>query len=259
VDIHDLQIKDLTAHVAMPVQIVGRINGQWTGQGEGFTESQIASNFIGQGKIDLKDGRILDVNILKTVLNKLSFIPDVVAKIEQNLPEKYKEKLEQKDTVLEDVTIDASIRDGALQITRAEMNVDGFMASARGKVDFHQNLELWADLYIAADLSASMIAAAQELSYFLDDRNQIHIPFKPYSGALKDFYMYPDIEGIGMEIIKNRGREELRNVLKKALGAEDEPSAQPTQTGEPPVPEQKEVSPEEAVIEKILDIIPIFQ
>ncbi|OGX37130.1 MAG: hypothetical protein A3C36_06695 [Omnitrophica WOR_2 bacterium RIFCSPHIGHO2_02_FULL_52_10] len=258
-NINDIQLSEISDHVEMPAKVAGSFNGQFTGKGEGFEAKQIESNLTGDGKIVLKAGKILGVNILKTVLSRLSFIPNVVEKIEQNLPDQYKEKLKQKDTDLGDVAVDARIRAGALQIDRAELNADGFMVKVGGQMDFLQNVEVQADLYIVADLSGSMVQAVPELSYFLDDRRQIHIPFKPYSGPLIEFSMYPDVGDISKTIIQNRGREELRKVLEKALDIEEEPPAQPAPASEPPVQEQKEMSPEEAVIEKILDILPVFQ
>ena len=118
-----------------------------------------------------------------------------------------------------------------------------------------------------------MVSASSELSYFLNERKQIQIPFRPYNGKLTDFAMYPDVEDLGKEILRNRGREELRKVLMKALDLDGEPSqetqpgdgqiqaetgTEPLQTEQPPV-QERELRPEEVIIESIMDIIPIFQ
>ncbi len=229
----NIQLSELATQADFPVQLNGQIYAQFKLNGKGIDQKSLATSLAGEGTGEIKNGRVVDVNILKLVLSKISFIPNLAGQIEANLPEKYKEKLKAKDTVLQKVEISAKIHQGTLFINRAEVNADGFLVIATGKMDFNQNLSLNADLYIPSDLSASMIAVTNELSYLLDEQKQIHIPFRPYSGKLANFQMYPDVEDIGKEIIRNRGKEELRKVIFKALDLDDRISGEaPSQDGQ---------------------------
>lgn len=268
-DVSDVDVAQLAKRMGMPVALLGNLSGLFKAKAKGLSSKAFKSSLSGEGNIEVRDGRVLDVNILKLVLSKISFIPNLTERIEQGLPDRYKEKLKSKDTILEKVSADLQVRDQALFINTAEVNADGFLVVANGKLNFDQTLNLKADLYIPDDLSASMVSASSELSYLLNERKQIQIPFRPYTGKLANFVMYPDVEDLGREILLNRGKEELRKVLRKALDLDGEtptddgqipkePGAEPSQTEQPSV-QERERSPEEMIIESIMDIIPIFQ
>lgn len=254
----DVQLSELAEQVDFPVKMEGDLHGSLKASGKGFDKEALELFLSGEGTVEVKEGRVVDINILKLVLNKLSFIPNLDNRVEENLPVKYKKKLKQKDTILEKVKIVIQVQNGTLMINRAEINADGFLVLARGKLTFDQHLNLEADLYISSDLSASMVASVPELSFLLDERNQIRIPFKPYDGALAKFRMYPDIEDLGKNFIRSKGREELQKMIYKALGRETQVPNDSTE-GKIPTQENKDVRPEDAIIENILDLIPIFK
>jgi len=265
------QLNELAVQMGLPVKLEGQCHAEYKLNGLGIDKKALESSLAGEGTLEVKNGRIVDLNILKLVLSKISFIPNLADQIETNLPEKYKEKLKAKDTILEKVEIDTKIHEGIVFINRAEVNADGFLVLASGKLDFDQNLSLAADFYIPSDLSASMVAVSEELKYFLDERQRIHIPLRSYNGKLAHFRMYPDVEDLGKEIIRNRGKEELKKVIFKALDLDDvEAGEAPPEGGEvapgqspgnseEKVPQEREASPEEVIIEQIFDMIPIFE
>jgi hypothetical protein len=257
VSIQGVDLSLLTAGAGLPVNIQGRLYGDFKAQGRGFVKEALESSLVGEGTLEVKEGRLADINILNVVLSKISFIPDLAAKVEQSLPEQYKEKLKRKDTVLEKVVLETRVLNNELVVNRAEINADGFLVTAQGKLGFNQDLSVTADLYIPEELSAAMAGAVQELSYFIDEQHRIHIPLKPYQGKLDRFQMYPDVEDVVKRAFKNRAAEELRKVFNRMNGAEETPAAQGTAEGagqEPRAP-----GPEEAIIENILDAIPIFK
>lgn len=264
------QLSELAGQLNLPVKLEGQLHAKCKFSGRGIDGKALESSLVGEGVFEVKNGRILDINILKLVLSKISFIPNAAGKIEKNLLEKYKEKLEAEDTILEKVETDIKIHEGVVFINRAQVNADGFLVLASGKLDFDQNLNLAADLYILSELSASMVAVSEELKYFLDEQQRIHIPLRTYNGKLADFRMYPDVEDLGKEIIRDMGKEELKKVIFKALDLDDEKSedapseggggpGQSSGSSEGEAPQEMEMSPEEAIIESIFDMIPIFE
>jgi hypothetical protein len=218
----------------------------------------------------VRNGRIKDINLLKAALNKISFIPNLASEVESKLPQRYKEKLKAKDTVLEKVNIDTMVSEGIMFIKKAEVIADGFSLLANGQVDFKQDLALNADLYVPPDLSESMVAASQELKYFLDNSKRIHIPLRSYRGPLSRFKTYPDVEDLGKEVLRNRGKQELKRVLFKALDIDEETSEGAAADGGSSqqgavsedleaLPEKSQPSSEDQLIDNILDMIPVFK
>ncbi len=253
----DVQLNELAVQSNLPAKLGGWVDAKVKMSGRGVDSEAIKSALEGEGTASVKNGKVLDVNILKLVLSKISFIPNLSDQIEANLPDKYKEKLRAKDTILEKVEINTKIHQGFVLINKAEIIADGFLVIATGKMDFDQNLTLNADLYIPSDLSQSLVASSSELSYFLDDQKRIHIPFRPYRGKLANFQMYPDVEDLGKEIIRNRGKEELKKIIFKALDLDD-PSLEQEKSSEEGQVQERQPSPEEILIDNIFDMIPIF-
>ncbi|MCK5503847.1 MAG: AsmA family protein [Thermodesulfovibrionia bacterium] len=265
----NVQLSELALQMNLPVKLEGQFHAGYKLNGLGLGGKALESSLAGEGILEVKEGRIVDMNILKLVLSEISFIPDLFHRIEANLPGKYKEKLKARDTIFGKVEMDTTIREGIMFINKAEINADGFLVLARGKLDLDQNLSFDGDFYISPDLSSDIADVSEELKGLLDEHGGIHTLLKPYDGKLENFRTYPDVEGLGKEIIRNWGKEKLKKVISQALGTDDEKSGEtPSEGGEGPgqspgnngekVPQERELSSEEMIIENIFDMIPIF-
>ena len=261
----DVQLSDLAQQLGLPVKLEGQIQVEYKLNGLGIDNNALRSFLAGEGASEIKNGRVKDVNILKLVLSRLSFIPNLAEQVEANLPEKYKEKLKVRDTVFEKIRMDTKIHEGVVFINKAEVNADGFLMLASGNLDLDQNLNLDSDIYMYSDLSARMVVAVPKLKCFLDEQKRIHILMKHYGGKLVDYQMRPDIEAMAKKFFNCWGRDELKKAIYKALDIDDEvPSEDVADPGQSPesggenIPQKREPSVEEVLIENIFDMIPIF-
>lgn len=267
-DLHidGVQLRELIPRSKMPVLddsgrplgLEGEIYAGLDTEGYG---AQILETLKGDGSVEIRGGKLFNINLLRFVLDKLSFIPDIVQRIEENLPQRYKDGLQSGETSLGRVVSTAQLKDRTL-FWNAEVEAEAFTVIAGGNLDFDQNFALTADFYISEDLSRSMTASVPELSYLRDSNGRIHIPFKPYQGKLQDIRIYPDVEELGKKVIQNRGREELKKVIFKALDIEENP-APDGQAQDPPSPQgtqgespqEQDVRPEKVLIDGIFDAI----
>jgi len=211
--------------------------------------------------LNVTEGKLTNINVLKVVLDKMSMIPDLVDKVEKNLPEKYKKKLQDKDTPIERVEIDATVKNGSLVVTDAQVTSDTFLLTGKGTIGFDQTVALDTSLAIPEDLSTSMVTSADNLKFLLDRKGQIMIPVK-VSGKVSSPRFFPDLEYLGKRIIATRGREELNKFLDKVLdkdaeGGQAAPAqdAQGQPAQQPAQPQQEEESSEKELIDNILDSI----
>ena len=67
-------------------------------------------------------------------------IPDLQSRLETQLPEKYKEILNRKDTIITEAAVNVALRPGAIELNDAKVGADGFNVQAEGKMDFKQNI-----------------------------------------------------------------------------------------------------------------------
>ena len=247
-----------------PLGVEGGISAVFDAEGHGAQISELRETLQGDGSVELRGGKLLNINLLRFVLDKLSFIPDLVQKVEANLPQRYKNGL-QEETTFTRVVSTAKIKDQALSFN-AEVQADGFAVTASGNLDLDQTIALTADFFIREDLATSMIASVPELSYLSDTSGRIYIPFKPYQGKLQNIDLYPDVEELAKKVLQNRGKEELKRAIFRALDIEEtpanpsqrEPTGQQTPGEAPPQGEetpQEETRPEKILIDGIFDAI----
>lgn len=228
-----------------PVKVEGILQGNFQAKGQGFTPDSLRQFLSGDGNFEIKNGRLRDINILKMVLNNISMLPGLADKIEKELPQNYKDKLTQKDTILNKAALTTSLQSGTIVIRPAEIEADGFLFSAEGTAGFDQSYSLDGSFFILSELSATMVSSVGELEYLLDDQKRIYIPLK-ITGKGEQIKIFPDLEYLGKRILVNKGKSELEKALNKVFEKETD--------GSSGVPEG-EKRPEQQIIENILDQI----
>ena len=230
IKVDGVQLGELIPRASMPVLsdtgkplgVEGGIYAVFDAEGHGTQIPELRETLQGDGSVEIRGGKLLNINLLRFVLDKLSFIPDLVQNIQENLPPRYKKGLQSDETVLERVAATIQLKDQALYFS-AELQSEGFTVAASGNLNLDQNLVLAADLFIPTDLASSMISSVPELSYLSDTSGRIHIPFKPYQGKLQNTGLYPDVEELARKVLQNRGKEELKRAIFRALDIEETP------------------------------------
>jgi len=182
----------------------------------------------------------------------MSMIPNLAAKVEASLPERYKEILTQKDTILTKVKTDASVQNGVVLLNPMEIEADGFLFLGKGSINFNQKFSLDGIFFIPEDLAASMVDIASELQYLLDEKGDIRIPLS-VSGKAPDIKFSVDLEYIGKRMLKSRASDELNKVLDKWLGKSPPPETDNSDATD--APQEPERSFERELIENIFDTI----
>lgn len=202
-----------------PIKMNGLVFGELELKGQGFDPNTVLSKLSGNGSVEIKEGRVTDINMLKMVLDKLSFVPNLAVVLESGLPERFKEMIRRKDTVVTAFKADIGISNGSIPIQSLNMAADGFLFQGSGAVGFDQSYSFDGSFIISQDLSSRIVGAVPQMEFLLDETKQIRFPLKVSGkGALVSFM--PDVKQIGVSAIKQKGRQELEKVLDKVLGKE---------------------------------------
>jgi len=253
--LEDILIGELADQSTWPAKMEGKVFGKFDITAKAASEAVLKNTLAGDVKVEIKEGKLLDINILKEVLSKISVISDLENKVKETLPAEYQKKLELKDTLFSKIIFDGNIAQGVLTIETADIEADEFLVEANGTVDLNENLNLSTRFFFPPFLSKAMMDSVPELSGLVDDKNRIVIPMTPYQGKLQNVKIYPDIGIIATKVLRTTGKEELKKAIFDAIGIEEEePPAQGGQTSEQPTQR-----PEAILIENILDSLPIFK
>jgi hypothetical protein len=243
----NLLLEEIIVQDKSAVKIEGIVSGQLSLNGQGFGPEAIKTKLFGEAQVSLVKPRLKNINVLRTVLDKIAVIPGLPEKIEANLPERFKQKLTQKDTVLADINLPATITNGRLIMKEIVLKADEFMFEGWGEAGFDGVFSLEGAFLIPQDLSGAMVAAVSQLEYLLSTGNQIYIPLR-VSGNAARFEFNVDATYIASKLLMEQGGKQLLKVLDKAFGTKEEPSqGQQQDTSENPGSQEKEPTPEEAV------------
>lgn len=204
---------------AYPIKIKGLVFGDIELTGEGFDANTALSKLNGNGTFEIKEGQLIDINVLKMVLDKLSFVPNLAAALEAGLSERFKENLRKKDTAITSFKTVIGISNASVVIQSMNMEAETFHFQGSGTAGFDQTYSFDGSFMIPQDLSSHMITAVPEMEYLLDEARQIRFPLK-VSGKGASVSFMPDVKQIGIGVIKQKARQELEKVLDKVLGIE---------------------------------------
>src|SRR3989338_1920670 len=192
-------------------------------------------------------------------LDRLSFVPNLAGVLEASLPDRFKEKLRQKDTIITALKANIGISNGSIIIQPMNMEADGFLFQGSGTIGFDQSYAFSGSFIIPQDLSAKIVGIVSEMEFLLDETKQIRFPLK-VSGKGASVSFFPDVKQMGITAIKYKGHQELEKVLDKVFDrAPKDGSKQPSADTEPTddtLPgATQEKSKKQQLIEGVIDTI----
>ena len=219
--IDSIDIAECIDQKSYPIKSEGLIIGDFEIQGQGFDPATLVPGLKGKSAIEVKEAKLKDINILKLVLNKLAFVPNLAKTLETNLPERFKEKLKNKDTIVTTLKITNIVDKSSILIQPIEMEADGFLFNGNGSVGLDQSYGFEGSFIIPEDLTLKIVEAEPEMEILVDSDKQIKFPLK-IIGKGSSVSFYPDISSITTAVIKKKAKEELGKVLDKIFDRDEE-------------------------------------
>jgi hypothetical protein len=220
VDLKGLNLQDLVAQDKSPVKAEGIISGKIKVKGSGFTPEALKTAFSGNADISIVKAKLKNINVLRTVLDKISLIPGLSQRIEAGLPDKYRKKLTVQDTVLSDIKLPVTIENGRLVVTDLSIGADEFIFQGSARAGMNGNYSLEGLFLIPSDLSAAMVTQVAELQYLLNEEKKISIPLK-ISGKAGEMKFTVDGQYIAQKLVQNQVKQQLFKALEKTAGSQD--------------------------------------
>ncbi|MCD4780566.1 MAG: AsmA family protein [Candidatus Omnitrophica bacterium] len=254
--VENISILELLENMSMPLTIEGRIFGALDAQALLNDLSSDQASLKGNGQFTVKDGRIVDVNLFKDMIDLVSQIPGISIKeqLDRHMPSEYKKKLQQKDTIVKNIQVEIRLEKSKVIFTDFIFDAEGFIIRAKGSMDWSRHLEFQGDFYFPKDLSDLMVRSASEFNHFLDDKGYVRFPLQPYSGPAASFKPTLDLKKIA-DIVVKIGKTYIKKIITDALDFEeneikssDDPAANLDQGPE-------SLSPEKEFLKTLIDTV----
>ncbi|HPN55226.1 MAG TPA: AsmA family protein [Candidatus Omnitrophota bacterium] len=251
--IQGLNLAEVLDQQKAPVKAAGLVSGTFQARGSVMDMNSIT----GDGILDVQEAKLVDLNVLKTVLNGMVFLPNASARLETGLPERYKAKLQDKDTDIRKISFTGTIADGKILIEPAAIEADEFLFSGTSQAGFDQKYIMDGSFKIPEELSAAIVNIIEEMKYLFGQDNAITLPIHVQGEGNKPptIHVLKTAEDLFKNALRNQGKEALGNVLKKVIGGDSSSPEEQTGTGQPETGQTETPSMEEQIIEKGIGIL----
>lgn len=253
VELMGIDLAEVLDQKQAQVKVEGLVTGFVKAQGQGADIYSVT----GEGNLEVKEAKLKDLNVLKTILDKISFLPNVSSRVEASLPEKYKEELDNKDTEISKVSAAIVISNGAAVVDPISIEADEFIFSGKSRAGFDAGYSLDGAVKIPAELSSAMAQGVSELEYLYDENSNISIPVHVVGKGAQppSFSVTQTALDMSKNILRNEGKKQLGDIFNKVLGVEGNPSSPDTQGEQTEGVDQKETSPAAEIIDGIFNDI----
>ena len=197
-----------------------------------FDPAQLASTLAVAGRLQLEQGRVANLNILRTVLERFSMVPGLMERLLARLPPSYQEKLAAQDTVLGPVDLPLRLEQGALRFDDLQIQTDTIALAGRGAVGLDGRLGIQALLRVDPGLTQALVRSVNELQALTNNAGQMEVPVA-LSGSVNQLAVQPDLQYVASKVIVTKVSEVLTDVLRKRFGP-PEPQGESAPSGEAP-------------------------
>jgi hypothetical protein len=222
-------------------RIEGRLDADLELAGAGKQWEAIKPQLRGNGRLDVKDGVIKDVNIADQVLRSVTGIGGLSNLISPRVRAKHRELFETADTKFDKMGGSVVVADGVARTDDLAISSRDYSILGKGTYSLDNQLDFNATLVASRELSDDFIADVREIKYLADDQGRIEIPFR-LAGALPHVKPKPDSEFIARAL----SRAVLGKGLERIFGKD-----KPLPPGVTPTPDLKH--PERDLIKKGLE------
>jgi len=241
-EIKDLNLNEVLEQSQAPVKVEGLVSANIKATGQRADLNSI----IGDGQVEVKDAKLKDFNVLKEVLNKMAFIPNLSERVQAKLPEKYLTKLEDKDTSFTKLAGTIAISAGHLVVQPLAIEADEFTLDGNVQAGFDQSYAFDGSFKITPELSAIMGDSTEELKYLYDANSLISLPIHVTGQGANapTIAVTQSLVELGKNAARTQAKKELNRVFNKVLGGSSE--------SQELAPEGSESAPQENPGEKII-------
>lgn len=212
-NIEGLLFEDTIDQSQSPARLKGTMTSTVKIAGEGFT-SEALEKVYGQLQFALTNGELTNVNIIKSILERVPVLSALSAVAGSQLSEDWQTKVGGELTKIEKATVKARIENKSVLLDEAHVASEKFTLVANGKAGFDQTVDMEAELIMSRELSDSIIESAGDMKALADEQGEIRFPVK-ITGKVPELSYMPDVAYISKLVIVNKGGGALQKVLDK--------------------------------------------
>ena len=177
---------------------------------------QISHAVAASGRLSLTEGKIVHLNVLREVFQRLSMLPRLNERLKTALPRASLQRLEASDTVIGPIEFPWTIRQGVLEVDNLRVDAEELELSGTGWVGFPGAMRFHGILRLDPGLSQALIAGVNELDRLTGAEGRLEFPLS-IRGQFPRVAILPDLDVIATKLLISRVQGILGNILQQTL------------------------------------------
>jgi len=195
-------------------RLYGEVDLMLEGTAFGMDADAAAKSFSAGGKVIVRSCVLKNMNLLKEVFNQISVIPRLKQRLDETLPESYKKKFEQRDTVFKNFQWPLQVAQGQVKVGSLVLATEELEVNGRASVDLQGRIGGTAMVKIEPELSAALIRSVEELKYLLDQDARVNIPIR-VAGSVERPIVIPDVGFLAQKAVVATATQLFSQFLEK--------------------------------------------
>ena len=212
----DLQQALESQKIKAAAMVRGALTSQIAVSGRGGDFEKIKPTLKGAGSADIKDGKLVGVNLAADALKKVDNIPLVGELIPSSIAAKHPELFKNPDTVFRDAKLTFSIEGPRITTNDLTVSTDDYSMRGNGWFDLDMKIDMTARALLSQTFSAEIIREKKNVAYLANDQGQIDVPLR-ITGALPKPAVSPDIQEMAGRAAKRAAQKQGEKLLEKVI------------------------------------------
>ena len=193
----------------------GKANFNLDLAGGGEDWEAIKQTLQGQGKFEVNQGALVDLNIADEVLSNITGIPGLTSIVSQKVRKKYPAIWGGTDTEFADLGSQLTFREGKILLDGVYLNAVDYATRGDGWLDYDQQIDFHGQIILAQNLSRDIQDNVKVAKYISNTQGRVAIPFT-LSGTLPEAKP-PDIATLTRQVQRGAAQKGIEAVQKKVL------------------------------------------
>ena len=194
----------------------GKANFNLDLAGGGEDWEAIKPTLQGQGKFEVNQGALVDLNIADEVLSNITGIPGLTSIVSQKVRKKYPAIWGGTDTEFADLGSQLTFREGKILLDGVYLNAVDYATRGDGWLDYDQQIDFHGQIILAQNLSKDIQDNVKVAKYISNTQGRVAIPFT-LSGTLPEAKPLPDIATLTRQVQQGAVQKGIEAVQKKVL------------------------------------------
>jgi len=195
----------------------GLLSGQAQLSGRGSDWAQIEPTLAGNGRMQVRNGKLVGVNVVASTLNKIGGLPGIDTVLTPTIVARHPELFRNPDTDLTDARLSFTMAGPRLTSHDITVATADYRMLGDGWFDLDKHLDLNVSLLLSRELSSELRNQKKNVVYLMNSDGEIQIPLR-ISGQLPKPSVQPDVQDLARRAAAQAIERHGSELLKKFLG-----------------------------------------